>query len=70
MSRSDITSVPSELRYAERLSSRGVYTRTQGYPVGEVEIRSALANAEDLDLCITPSINHVVPNRRRRPARH
>lgn len=34
-----------------------------GYPVGEVEIRSALVNAEDLDLWITPSVNHILPNR-------
>ena len=33
------------------------------YPAGDVEVRRASANAEDLNLWITPSINNVLPNR-------
>lgn len=52
-----LTALRGTLEFTSRLYADA------GYPVGEVEIHSALANAEDLDLWITPSINHVLPNR-------
>lgn len=51
------TSLRGTIEFAWRLYAHA------SYPLGKVEIRAGLANAEDLDLWITPSVNHILPNR-------